>query len=125
MLTILTQVASLASTWFEGQQKKTEARALAEAAMEEAKAEVFRKQATSEQDWDLLAQRNSQGSWKDEYLLIVFSLPFLGAFIEPFQPFILKGFEILENTPEWYRIALGVMVAASFGVRNVLKFWKK
>jgi len=118
-------VASLATTWFEGQQKKTEAKALAEVALKEAEAEVFKRKATSESDWDLLAQRNAENSWKDEYLLIVFSIPFLMAFIEPLQPYVQAGFEILDKTPEWYRYSLGVMVAASFGVRSYLKLWKK
>jgi hypothetical protein len=125
MVGLLTPLISLASTWFEGQQKKTEAKALAEVALKEAEAEVFKRKATSESDWDLLAQRNSENSWKDEFLLIVFSIPFLMAFIKPLQPYVQAGFEILDTTPEWYRYSLGVMVAASFGVRNYLKLWKK
>lgn len=125
MLAFLNPLISLATTWFEGQQRKTEAKALAEVALKEAEAEVFKRKATSESDWDMLAQKNSEDSWKDEFLLIVFSIPFVMAFIEPLQPYVQAGFEILDKTPEWYRYSLGVMVAASFGVRSYLKLWKK
>ena len=125
MIAIITQLAGLASTWLEGNQKKVEAKAMAQAAMEEAKAEVFRKKATSDTDWEMQSMENAQSSWKDEYLLILFSIPFVMAFIEPLQPYVQRGFEILENTPEWYRYALGVMVAASFGVRSFLRVWKR
>lgn len=124
MISILTQVATFASTWFEGQQKKTEAKALAEAAMENAKAEVFKRKATSDADWDMQSLANAQSSWKDEYLLLTYSLPFWMSFFGPTQEFVREGFAILSETPEWYRYSLGIMVASSFGVRSYLTFIK-
>jgi len=118
-------VASFASTWFEGQKTKAEAKALAEAAMEKAKAAVYEKKALSDENWDMQALQNSQSSWKDEYLLLVYSLPFIMAFFEPTQDYVRTGFTILsQSTPEWYRYSLGVMVASSFGVRSYLTFIK-
>jgi hypothetical protein len=115
----------LATTWFDGQQKKSEAKVQAEVALKQAEAEVFKRKATSEADWDLEAMRGSQGSWKDEVLLVVFLVPFLASFIGPLQPYVVAGFGILADTPEWYRYSLGVMVAASFGVRNFMKVMKR
>jgi hypothetical protein len=125
MVGILTSVVSLASTWFEGQQKKSAAKALADVALKEAEAEVFRRKATSEQDWDLESMRGSQNSWKDEYLLILFSIPFVMAFIPPLQPYVQSGIDLISNFPDWYKAGLSVMIAASFGVRSYLKFWRK
>ena len=125
MVGLLTPLISLATSWFDGQQKKSEAKVQAEVALKQAEAEVFKRKATSEADWDLEAMRGSQGSWKDEVLLVVFLVPFLASFIGPLQPYVVAGFEILADTPEWYRYSLGVMVAASFGVRNYLKVMRK
>jgi hypothetical protein len=125
MVGLLTPLISLATTWFDGQQKKSEAKVQAEVALKQAEAEVFKRKATSEADWDLEAMRGSQGSWKDEVLLVVFLVPFLASFIGPLQPYVVAGFGILADTPEWYRYSLGVMVAASFGVRNFMKVMKR
>ena len=125
MLSILTQVASFATTWFEGKKQKAEAKAMAEAAMEKAKAAVYEKKALSDENWDMTALQNSQSSWKDEYLLLVFSVPFVMAFIPQLQEYVKVGFEVLENTPEWYRWALAIMISSSFGVRSFLKIMKR
>jgi len=126
MIAILTQLAGFASTWFDGQKQKAEAKALAEVAMEQAKAEIMRKQATLDGDWDLSALQQAETSWKDEYLLILFSIPFVMAFIPPLQPYVEQGFVVLrDSVPDWYKAGLSVMIAASFGVRSYMKFWKR
>ena len=33
------------------------------------------------------------------------------------------GFIALQNMPDWYQISLGAIVAASFGIRSVSKFF--
>ena len=35
----------------------------------------------------------------------------------------IDGFTALESMPEWYQYTLGVIVAASFGVRSATKFF--
>jgi hypothetical protein len=36
-----------------------------------------------------------------------------------------QGFAQLEAMPDWYQYSLGVIVAASFGVRSATKFFGK
>ena len=36
---------------------------------------------------------------------------------------VADGFDALESMPEWYQYTLGVIVAASFGVRSATKFF--
>ena len=36
---------------------------------------------------------------------------------------VANGFEALETMPDWYQYTLGVIVAASFGVRSATKFF--
>ena len=38
---------------------------------------------------------------------------------------VAEGFAALETMPDWYQYTLGVIVAASFGVRSATKFFRK
>ncbi|OUU16195.1 MAG: hypothetical protein CBB97_23305, partial [Candidatus Endolissoclinum sp. TMED37] len=64
-------------------------------------------------------------SWKDEWLVILFSIPLILAFIPGMEGVVEQGFAQLEQMPDWYQYSLGVIVAASFGVRSATKFFKK
>ena len=121
MVGFLTPLISLATTWFDGFQEKQKAKTKVEVSKAEAEAQVYLSKATHENEWDLQAMRNAETSWKDEFLLILFAIPFVMAFIPQTQPYVVAGFEILQDLPEWYQYSLGVMVAASFGVRKFMK----
>lgn len=71
----------------------------------------------AETNWDDKAQENMQHSWKDEYLLILFSIPLIGCFIPSYQEDVLRGFEILQKTPQWYIWSVLGMVAGAWGLR--------
>jgi hypothetical protein len=85
----------------------------------------MQKKATGEIDWDLEMAKGSQTSWKDEWLTILFSIPLILAFIPGMEEVVANGFEQLKGMPEWYQYSLGVIVAASFGVRSATKFFGK
>lgn len=70
-----------------------------------------------EADWDTNAQNDAKTSWKDEYLMMIFSFPLILAFIPSTQEAVLKGFETLEKTPEWYMMLVLGIVASVFGLR--------
>ena len=46
-----------------------------------AETELMQQQIKGEADWDLEGIKNTKGSWKDEYLTILFSIPLLLCFI--------------------------------------------
>ena len=75
------------------------------------------KKATGEIDWDLEMAKGSQSSWKDEWLTILFSIPLILAFIPGMEEVVANGFRTTPSYAEWYQYSLGVIVAASFGVR--------
>jgi hypothetical protein len=126
MLTALIgPISSLASTWLEGKVEKTKAETGAKVAKAKAEAVIMEKKATGEIDWDLEAIKGSQNSWKDEWLVILFSVPLILAFIPGMEDVVSHGFQQLEQMPEWYQYSLGVIVAASFGVRSATKFFGK
>jgi hypothetical protein len=75
-------------------------------------------QTEGELDWNKSMARGSMTSWKDEYWTIILSIPLIGCFIPKVAPHILKGFEVLQTTPNWYKAAVGLAIAASFGYRK-------
>jgi|TARA_R110000796_G_scaffold100267_1_gene208921 hypothetical protein len=118
-------IASLAGTFLDGYVEKSKAKVAAEVAMKKAEAVVFEKKATGEISWDVEMAKASGGSWKDEWLTILFSIPLILAFIPGCEDLVQIGFQQLELMPEWYRYAVGVIVAASFGVRGATKMFGK
>ena len=69
-------VGDLAGNWLKGKVEKSKAEGEVKVAEAKAKAKILEKQATGEIDWDLEAIKGSQNSWKDEWLTIIFSIPF-------------------------------------------------
>ena len=125
MIQFLAPLASLATTWLEGTVEKSKAKTHAEVALKNAEAIVYEKKATADIDWDLEAIKASNNSWKDEWLVILFSVPLILAFIPGMEDVVKHGFEQLQDMPEWYQYSLGVIVAASFGIRSATKFFGK
>ncbi len=126
MLTALIgPIANLAGTWLEGKVEKTKAETGAKVARAKAEATIMEKKATGELEWDLEMARGSQSSWKDEWLVILFSVPLILAFIPGMEGVVSNGFAQLEAMPQWYQYSLGIIVAASFGVRSATKFFGK
>ena len=118
-------IADLAGTWLNGKVEEKKAQAKTRVAKAEAEAIVMQKKATGEIDWDLKMADASVSSWKDEWLVILFSIPLILAFIPGMEDIVSRGFQQLEQMPEWYQYSLGVIVAASFGVRSATKLFSK
>ena len=108
-----------------GKVEEKKAQAKTRVAKAEAEAIVMQKKATGEIDWDLEMAKGSQSSWKDEWLTVLFSIPLVLAFIPGMEEVVKNGFARLNEMPEWYQYSLGVIVAASFGVRSATKFFGK
>ena len=70
-----------------------------------------------EADWDTNAQQDMKTSWKDEFYAVLFSIPLVMAFIPDMQDIVLKGFETLNKTPDWYMLLVTGIVASVFGLR--------
>ena len=122
---LISPIASLAGTWLEGKVETKKAETATKVAKAKAEAVIMEKQATGEIDWDLEMARGSQSSWKDEWLVILFSIPLILAFIPGMEEVVANGFSQLEAMPQWYQYSIGVIVAASFGVRSATKFFGK
>ena len=118
-------IANIAGSWMDGKVEQTKANAKTKVAKAVAEAAIMEKKATGEIDWDIEMARASSSSWKDEWLVILFSIPLILAFIPGMEDVVRNGVEQLNKMPEWYQYSLGVIVAASFGVRSATKFFGK
>ena len=118
-------ITDLAGTWLNGKVEKSKAETGAKVARAKAEATIMERKATGELDWDLEMAKGSQSSLKDEWLTILFSIPLILAFVPGMEEIVANGFRQLQEMPEWYQYSLGVIVAASFGVRSATKFFGK
>lgn len=70
-----------------------------------------------EANWDTNAQNQMTTSWKDEWFVMLFSIPLILAFFPSTQKYVLEGFSTLEKTPDWYMWLVVGIVSATFGLR--------
>ena len=118
-------ISGLVGSWMDSKTEEQRGKSAVAKAKAEAEAKVMVSAATSTADWEKLMAKGSQSSWKDEWLTILFSIPLILAFIPGAEGIVQNGFEQLETMPTWYQYSLGVIVAASFGVRSATKFFGK
>ena len=132
MLQLLTPLLSIGKTWLDGKNEQAKAKTEAalvkiqsEADISKAKALSATKMAengqTQDYDLDRIAMQQMEKSWKDELVLVIFLTPMVMAFIPEFAPFSLRGFEIIEKMPEWYRYIIIGMVIVIYGLRGMAK----
>ena len=120
-------IGNLASSWLQGKADAASAAANLKLVEAEAKATIMKSAATSEAEWERLMAEGTQNSWKDEYLVLLFSIPLILSFL-PFEwakEAVTDGFAASEQMPQWYSYTLGVIVASSFAVRSATKFFGK
>ena len=119
-------VSGLIGSWMDSKTEEQRGKSAVAKAKAEAEAKVMVSAATSTADWEKLMAKGSQSSWKDEWLTILFSIPLILAFAGEWgRTIVAEGFAALEVMPDWYQYTLGVIVAATFGVRSATKFFGK
>lgn len=123
---LLGPISELAGTWLRGKVETKAAETEAKVAKAKAEAQIMLSAATSEAEWERVMAQASTNSWKDEWLTILFSIPLILSFCGDWGRTITEqGFSALEAMPQWYQYTLGVIVAASFGVRSATKLFGK
>ena len=66
-------------------------------------------------DWEIEQIRNS--GWKDEWVLVLLSIPLVTCFIPYTQEATLEGFNTLALTPDWYQWLIMAIFTAIYGIR--------
>ena len=65
--------------------------------------------------WELEQIKNS--GWKDEFVLLLLSIPLIMSFIPNMQSYVVDGFEALSKTPDWYQRLILAVFTAVYGIR--------
>lgn len=91
----------------------------------EGKIARLRKQVEGDIEWDLIQAANANSSWKDEWFAIIVSIPLIMAFIPSCVDYVRDGFRVLSLCPDWYKALVGGAVAASFGLKQLVSFWRR
>lgn len=98
---------------------KHDAKLKFETAKGERQAELIKIGLAADATWEVEQIRNS--GWKDEYVLIILSIPSILSFIKvgtfDGAAIVAEGFSALEGTPEWYRWLILMVFTAVFGIR--------
>lgn len=117
MINILSAVAGIAGNWVDGKVEETKAKAAVKVEKAKADAEVQKKIAAGDIDWEANMADATKGSWKDEYLTVVLTIPAILVFFPNMTDHIREGFRVLETLPAFYQNLLYICVTASFGIK--------
>lgn len=72
-------------------------------------------------NWEMVFANQASSTWKDEYELIIISIPTIMSFIPGLAVYVSVGFEALARTPAWYQTLLITIFLANYGIR----FWRR
>lgn len=124
MFSLVSWLTSSVSSVVEGWQKRRTVALEHELKVAEAATHARIERLKTSQQADISWERTALNTagWKDEYLLIVFSIPLILCFIPSLDIYVQRGFAALDATPEWYQWSISIMVAASFGYRKIADF---
>lgn len=111
-------VGGAISSWQERKQLEQKTRLEIEKAKSNAIIEQAKRGQVHEFKWDEIMAQGSMDSWKDEWFVILLSIPAVLCFIPGLDVYVTRGFVALAATPDWYKAAFGIAVAASFGFRK-------
>ena len=68
--------------------------------------------------------KQTANSWKDEWLVLFFSIIFIMHFLPWTQGYMITGWEILKSANDYFWIIILTIVGGSFGVTTLSKFKK-
>lgn len=124
VVSIIKVVAGPILQWYEKRAQLKQAAFDVELARLEAEKELQVYKIKADLEWDLQWSKAAEKSWKDEYLLVLWSLPFIAAFLPWTQEHVKSGFSLLTmlnaDAAYWYFAAWSVMFSAVFGVRAAM-----
>lgn len=110
----MTRRAEISQAKFEAKLKSIQAEG-------DRQAQLISQGLTADMNWEMEFARQAQTSWKDEYTLIVVSVPAILSFVPGGAEVVASGFAALEAAPGWYQIVLISMFLATVGIR----YWRR
>lgn len=120
ILELFKLVPNAVDAYTKRKQAKLESELRVNEAVTNAKIEAAKAGQISDTEWENLQVANS--GWKDEWFVVVLSIPLIMCFIPGLEGYVMQGFNVLAGTPEWYQYALLLAISASFGYRKLADF---
>ena len=68
-------------------------------------------------DADTESVKQMQFTWKDEYILLLHSIPLILCFFPSMAVHVSAGFEALDKAPLWFKVAYVGIVISTYGLR--------
>lgn len=110
---IIKPLAGLAETAIKGRQE-----------LKQAEISSKKKAMENKSDWEAESVKASASSWKDELWTVLFVAIIGACFVPSMQTYVEHGFKVLDTTPNWFQIAIGMSISASFGIKAYTMFKK-
>lgn len=117
VLDLLQIVPNVVQSYAARKQAKLESELRVTEAVTTARIEAVKAGDLSAATWENLQVQNS--GWKDEWFVVVLSIPLIMCFVPGLEGYVMQGFNVLSGTPEWYQWMVGIAVSASFGYRKL------
>ncbi len=92
-----------------------------EEAVHQRKVDLIKQGLTADMSWEQTFADQAASTWKDEYSLIIVSIPAVLAFVPGFDVYVANGFRALSDTPAWYQLVLISLFLATVGIR----YWRR
>ena len=89
----------------------------------ESKAKRLEREAEIDYNLDKIAMNAMDKSWKDEFLLILFSIPIAMCFFPEYRQYVEDGFKTLKIIPEWFMYIYVAMIVVIYGLRGLLRMF--
>ena len=70
---------------------------------------------------DIKRIEDMSSSWKDEYVLLIFSYPIISAFIPPLRQNTMDAMTFLQGLPPWFVWTFVAISCAIYGIDKVAK----
>jgi hypothetical protein len=118
-LGLLTGVPTAIADYFKEKQKLKSVERLQklelDAAMHRRKVELISQGLHADANWEVEQIRAS--GWKDEWVLVIISIPLIMCFVPGLDGYVHAGFQALESTPDWYTWLVLLIFTAVYGIR--------
>jgi hypothetical protein len=126
VLALLGLAGQSVGSYIEGKNEERKAKLEIKKIEAQGRIEAAKARAQIEAEYDNYAQIAMRYSWKDEYLVIILTLPFLLSFFTPYIAAIwgidltaqlAEAWTLVGQAPEWYQWSLLGIITATFGLR--------
>jgi hypothetical protein len=84
----------------------------------ERQAQLIKDGLAADAAWEMEFARQAASSWKDEYELLILSVPMIMCFFPKGAVLVTAGFAALSGTPVWFQGLLITIFLANYGIRN-------